>query len=101
MADQVLWAGEPLEVPRVGVGHGSTLLVDRSRADRLIGVDCWYPAEPDEHPAATYEVIPGVGFTASARTQAPALAGPRPLIVFSHGRAGLRTSYMMLCEGLA
>ena len=46
-------------------------------------------------------MIPGVGFTASARTDAPPVAGPRPLVVFSHGRSGLRTSYVMLCEGLA
>ena len=45
MDEQVLRAGEPLEPPRVGVGHASTLLVDAARADRLIGVDCWYPAD--------------------------------------------------------
>jgi predicted dienelactone hydrolase len=99
--EQVLRAGEPLEPLRSGVGHASTLLVDPTRDDRLIGVDCWYPAETGDEPATTYAVIPGVGFTASARTDAPALAGPRPLVVFSHGRAGLRTSYVMLCEGLA
>lgn len=100
-AEQVLRAGAPLEPPRSGVGHASTLLVDAARADRLIGVDCWYPAQPDAEPPATYAVIPGVGFTASARAGAPALAGPWPLVVLSHGRSGLRTSYVMLCEGLA
>ena len=100
-AEQVLRAGAPLEAPRFGVGHASTLLVDAARADRLIGVDCWYPAAPDQEAPATYAVIPGVGFTASARTGATPLMGPRPLIVFSHGRSGLRTSYVMLCEGLA
>lgn len=98
---QVLHAGEPLEAPRHPVGHASTRLVDAARADRLIGVDCWYPAAPSAGPAATYEVIPGVGFTASARSDAAPLADARPLVVFSHGRAGLRTSYVMVCEGLA
>jgi hypothetical protein len=44
IAEQVLEAGAPLEPPRFGVGHTSTLLVDTARADRPIGVDCWYPA---------------------------------------------------------
>jgi predicted dienelactone hydrolase len=101
MTDQILRADDPLEPLRVDVGHASTLLVDAARADRLIGVDCWYPAAPGDEPAATYPVIPGVGFTASARTGAAALPGPYPLVVLSHGRAGLRTSYVMLCEGLA
>jgi predicted dienelactone hydrolase len=102
--EQVLRAGPPLEAPRHEVGHASALLVDADRGDRLVGVDCWYPAEPGapgDLPAATYSVIPGVGFTASARTNAPAAADPRPLVVLSHGRSGLRTSYVMLCEGLA
>jgi predicted dienelactone hydrolase len=90
-----------LEPLRVDVGHASTLLVDAARADRAVGVDCWYPAAPGDEPAATYPVIPGIGFTASARTGAAALPGPSPLVVLSHGRAGLRTSYVMLCEGLA
>src|SRR3954447_22569311 len=84
-AEQVLRAGAPLETPRFGVGHASTLLVDAARADRLIGVDCWYPATPGQEAPATYTVIPGVGFTASARTGATPLVGPRPLIVLSHG----------------
>ena len=101
IAEQVLEAGDPLEPARFGVGHASTLLVDSGRADRPIGVDCWYPAEAGTGPAATYTVIPGVGFSASARTGAAPVAGSRPLVVFSHGRSGLRTSYVMLCEGLA
>ncbi len=101
IAEQVLEAGEPLEPARFGVGHASTLLVDSGRADRPIGIDCWYPAEAGTGPAATYAVIPGVGFSASARTGAAPVAGSRPLVVFSHGRSGLRTSYVMLCEGLA
>ena len=100
-AEQVLGAGEPLEPPRHGVGHATTLLTDAARGGRLIGVDCWYPADPGDGPVATYAVIPGVGFTASARSDAPPIDGARPLVVFSHGRSGLRTSYVMLCEGLA
>ncbi len=101
MTEQVLHAGEPLAPPRCGVGHASALLVDARRDDRLVGVDCWYPAADDGSAAAVYEVIPGVGFTASARSAATPVPGPHPLVVFSHGRSGLRTSYVMLCEGLA
>src|SRR3954470_17544583 len=100
-AEHVLRAGAPLEPPTFAVGHASALLVDAGRADRVIGVDCWYPAEAGAQAPATYAVIPGVGFTASGRSDARAVSGPRPLVVFSHGRSGLRTSYVMLCEGLA
>ncbi len=97
----ILRAGAPLEEPRAAVGHASTLLVDPARADRLLGVGCWYPARSADGAAAVYEVLPGVGFTAAASENAPAVPGPHPLVVFSHGRSGARTSYTLLCEGLA
>ena len=97
----VLTAGAPLEPTRQAVGRSSTLLVDAARADRVLGVDCWYPALEQELPPSTYELLPGVGFTASALADATPAPGPHPLIVFSHGRSGTRSSYGMLCEGLA
>src|SRR6478609_10427347 len=67
MTEQVLHAGEPLAPPRYGVGHAATAFVDVGRADRVVGVDCWYPAAADGADHAVYEVVPGVGFRASAR----------------------------------
>ena len=99
--EQVLRAGEPLEPPRSGVGHASTLLVDAGRDDRLIGVDCWYPAERVTGRPRPTRSSPAWASPRRPASDAPVLAGPRPLVVFSHGRSGLRTSYVMLCEGLA
>jgi dienelactone hydrolase len=97
----VLSSGAPLESPRCAVGRSSTLLVDSSRGDRVLGVDCWYPALSGDRPASIYELLPGIGFTASARADAPPAPGPNPLLIVSHGRTGTRSSYAMLCEGLA
>ena len=85
-----------------GVGHASTLLVDTGR---------------DRSTDRRRLLVPGrVGWRGRRRrtrsfrawasprrpvSDAPVVAGPRPLVVFSHGRSGLRTSYVMLCEGLA
>jgi predicted dienelactone hydrolase len=77
------------------------VVVDASRADRVLGVDCWYPTLGGAYPASRYELLPGIGFTASALADAPPAPGPHPLVVFSHGRSGTRSSYAMLCEGLA
>lgn len=97
----VLSAGEPIEPLRCAVGRSSTVLVDPARDDRALGVDCWYPALEGDRTRSVYELLPGVGFTASARTDAAPARGPHPLLVFSHGRSGTRSSYAMLCEGLA
>lgn len=97
----VLSAGEPIEPLRCAVGRSSTLLVDPDRDDRVLGVDCWYPALGGDRPRSVYELLPGVGFTASALADPEPAPGPHPLLVFSHGRSGTRSSYAMLCEGLA
>ena len=96
-----LSAAPPLESPQHVVGHFSTLLVDQKRGDRMLGVDLWYPAvAPTE--ATTYELIPGIGFTAAcAQEGALILEGRHPLIIWSHGRTGMRHSYSLLCEALA
>jgi predicted dienelactone hydrolase len=96
-----LRAGEPLEPMSTAVGRSVKLLADERRPDRMLGIDCWYPAVGGDHPESVYEVLPGVGFTSSALADAPATPGPHPLVIWSHGRSGTRTSYSMLCEGLA
>jgi predicted dienelactone hydrolase len=94
-------AGAPLESPTHPVGRTVSLLVDSRRGDRAIGIDSWYPAASGEYPKSVYELLPGVGFTASAFADPPIAPGAHPLLVWSHGRSGTRSSYGMLCEGLA
>ncbi len=78
------------------------MIIDAARADRALALDCWYPAvDDDEQPLSVYELLPGIGFTAWARADAAPAPGAHPLVLFSHGRLGTRSSYAMLCEGLA
>ncbi len=50
---------------------------------------------------AEYEILPGVGFTASATQDVAVAPGAHPMVVWSHGRTGTRQSYVLLCESLA
>jgi predicted dienelactone hydrolase len=97
----LLSAGAPLASQRFAVGRSSTVLVDPARNDRALPVDCWFPVAGGEYAGSVYELLPGVGFTASALAGAPAAPGAHPLVIWSHGRSGTRSSYAMLCEGLA
>ncbi|MCB0999336.1 MAG: hypothetical protein KDB40_08580 [Acidimicrobiales bacterium] len=104
----VLAAGAPLEPQRHSVGRCSTALIDPDRDQRRLGIDVWYPAiEPaDDDLAArtrsSYELFPGVSFaSAGALADPPAHPGSYPLIVFSHGRTGMRFAYSLVCEALA
>ncbi|MBK5288574.1 MAG: prolyl oligopeptidase family serine peptidase [Acidimicrobiia bacterium] len=96
-----LVAGPPLEVPRFAVGRSSTELVDPARGDRRVPVDVWFPASGTAGALSGYEILPGVGFTASATSDAAIAAGPHPAVLWSHGRTGTRSSYVLLCEALA
>ena len=95
-------AGPPLESPRHGVGRSTLLLVDAARADRLVPIDVWYPAAPGAPGARSqYELLPGVGFTATAAADAAISDGRHPLVLWSHGRTATRSTYALLCEALA
>lgn len=84
------------------VGHISTLSIDTSRNDRVLGIDVWYPASTNSDSHTEYELIPGVKFSsASAYENSPVASGSYPLLVWSHGRTGLRHNYSLLCEALA
>jgi predicted dienelactone hydrolase len=48
-----------------------------------------------------YELLPGIGFTASAEHEPERAAGTHPLVFWSHGRTGTRSSYALLCEAIA
>jgi predicted dienelactone hydrolase len=96
-----LTAAPPLEVPQNVVGHFSTLLVDESRNCRMLGVEIWYPAV-SVTVQSTYELFPGISFfAASAQENAQVLEGSHPLVIWSHGRTGMRHNYSLLCEALA
>ncbi len=97
-----LTAGHPIEAPHHPVGRRTIQLTDHTRADRLLGVDLWYPAEASAAEPSTYELLPGIAYRAAhAQHEPPARAGQFPLILFSHGRTGMRISYAFLCEALA
>lgn len=97
-----LSAGEPLEVPRSAVGRRTVTLIDAKRDQRRLDVDIWYPAAQSDAPRSVYEVIPGVAFTAASAQHNPQpLPGRYPLLMFSHGRTGMRFAYSMVCEALA
>jgi predicted dienelactone hydrolase len=97
-----LSAGPPIETPRHPIGRRSLLLADATRDGRLLGVDVWYPAANAGGALSVYSLMPGVEFeSAAAQHDALAATGSFPLIVFSHGRTGMRFNYSLLCEALA
>jgi predicted dienelactone hydrolase len=84
------------------VGRRTVTLVDAVRGGRRLDVDVWYPATASDAPPSVYEIFPGVAFgAATAQHHAPAAAGRFPVLLFSHGRTGMRISYSMVCEALA
>ena len=98
----MLSAGPPLESPRHPIGRQSLLLADPTRDGRLLGVDVWYPAATSGAELSVYSLMPGVEFlSAAAQHDALAASGPFSLIIFSHGRTGMRFNYSLLCEALA
>ena len=98
----MLSAGPPIETPRHPIGRRSLLLADAARDGRLLGVDVWYPAANAGGALSVYSLMPGVEFeSAAAQHDASAASGSFPLIVFSHGRTGMRYNYSLLCEALA
>lgn len=97
-----LSAAPPIEPPSWPIGRRSTLVADPQRDGRLLGVDVWYPATESDLPRSEYELLPGISFLAAAARHEPPAAPDRfPLIVFSHGRTGMRFAYSLLCEALA
>ena len=97
-----LTAGHPLEPQLYPIGRRTTVVVDPQRSGRLLGVEIWYPAADEGGAPTTYELFPGIAFhSAGAQHEAPARPGQYPLIMFSHGRTGMRFAYSMICEALA
>ncbi|MEM1416896.1 MAG: alpha/beta fold hydrolase [Myxococcota bacterium] len=87
----------------LAVGHTTFEVVDASREDRTLRVEVWYPAIADDEAEPTiYDLLFGAGPTSEvAREDAPPAAGPRPLLVFSHGYGGIALQSTGLMEALA
>lgn len=86
----------------MSVGHVTRTLNDESRGGRQLTVEVWYPAARAGTSPTRYELLPGIAFDSPAATEAaPPAPGRCPLVVWSHGRTGLRHNYTMLCEGLS
>ena len=84
------------------IGHGSTLIVDSTRGDRVLGLDVWYPTDATTGDFASYELLPGIALPSTKALNAAQPTSQRlPLIIWSHGRTGLRQNYSQLCESLA
>lgn len=90
------------------VGVATVELVDAAR-DRRLSVEVWYPADAahagaDLDPARRdrYTLLPGFPepWQLAVRDATPA-AGPRPLVVFSHGFAGHRRQSTFFTTHLA
>jgi predicted dienelactone hydrolase len=68
----------------------------------MLTTEVWYPTNDTVGTTTRYELLPGVGFDSPVAIEGPNPAGGRhPVVVWSHGRTGLRHIYTKLCEGLA
>ena len=86
----------------MAVGHVTVSLCDDSRNSRMLTTEVWYPTNDTVGTTTRYELLPGVGFDSPVAIEGPNPAGGRhPVVVWSHGRTGLRHIYTKLCEGLA
>lgn len=85
----------------MSVGHVTLSLVDATRGGRQLTVDVWYPATRPGAERTRYELLPGIAFDSPVATESANPAdGAYPLVVWSHGRTGLRHNYTILCEGI-
>lgn len=91
------------------VGVRTLDAVDRTRADRPLPIEVWYPADGrhagEDVAAATrdsYELMPGFPrpWQEAVRDAAPG-SGSSPFIAFSHGFGGHRRQSTFLCTHLA
>lgn len=86
----------------MAVGHVNLVLRDELREGRSLTTEAWYPTNDTTGVTTRYELLPGVGFDSPCAIESALPAsGPHPVIVWSHGRTGLRHIYTKLCEGLA
>ncbi len=87
------------------VGRTTLTLTDPAREGRSLALDVWYPVDPEDAADAvpsSYDLVFAALESPNALDAPPGLsAGPRPLIVFSHGSFGIRFQSFFLTEALA
>jgi predicted dienelactone hydrolase len=68
----------------------------------MLTTEVWYPTNDTDGTTTRYNLLPGVGFDSPVAIEgANPAGGCHPVVVWSHGRTGLRHIYTKLCEGLA
>jgi predicted dienelactone hydrolase len=89
----------PSPLGSVGVGYTALEFVDPQRS-RILETTLWYPASQTSAPVE--RVYPS-GFRGYAEPDAEVLvaAGPRPMVLLSHGDRGQSTNLAWLAEALA
>lgn len=86
----------------MAVGHLTVSMEDARRNGRRLSTEIWYPASHPSNQPTRYELLPGIAFDSTIATENAAPSASRhPLVIWSHGRTGLRHNYTHLCEGLA
>ena len=91
------------------VGHTSFIAVDESRGDRTMGVEVWYPVDPEDAVGELtyYELLNVAGISLGLTSEVAIEGAPlsslpfRPLVVFSHGSGSINIQSAVLMETLA
>jgi len=95
-------SGAPDELGPHAVGRTTFSIVDPDRNDRTLVVDVWYPAIDDGSlPYSVYDLLVATIESGVALDAPPVADGSFPLLVFSHGNAGVRFQSIFLQEHLA
>lgn len=99
---------DPAAVGPWAVGHAQFEAVDRSRADRTLAVDVWYPVDAEDAVGepAFYELLTIIltfGITSEVAIAEAPITDRHflPLVVFSHGSGGINIQSISLMEALA
>jgi len=94
--------GPPDQLGPHAVGRVSFSVVDPARDDRTLVVDVWYPAiDEGTLPFSVYDLLVASIESDLALDGPPIADGSFPLLVFSHGNAGIRFQSIFLQEHLA
>jgi predicted dienelactone hydrolase len=95
----------PDELGPFAVGRTTFVVVDPRRDGRTLTVDVWYPVDADDAvgvPVSVYDLL-FAGLPSEVALDGPlvSVAGPFPLVAFSHGNNGIRFQSFFLSEILA
>lgn len=96
----------PADPGAYGVGHSVFEVVDATREERVLPVDLWYPVDPEDADGSPsfYDFhLFGTGVHSDVSLDETGAIGTIgfPLVVYSHGGAGISTEASTLMESLA